>query len=432
MNAKQLFMRPIYIILYCAVLASCTTKKSTVEFPEPVVYNTIDSLINQKNFFKGREFFYKDSVKLTEQHSLMIKASLHNAFNRPTQSNVAINRLFEFYDSQLTDAVKVNLLRIKSANHARLFEYDGAAEALSTLLHDYPLLMRADEITDYQNSLETWQALTGRPVQTISRQGTVRMKMQRDKVGLKNVLIKCDTLITPFVLDTGANFSTVNESTAAKMGLVIVDSAIDVGAITGKVVEAKLGICPEFSISGVVVKNAVFLVFPDESLYFPQVGYQLNGIIGFPVIEALGEIQLTNEDELIVPEKPSSSDDHNMALDFLTPMIQLGSEHYTFDTGAANTMLYSKYYKAHPEVYKGLKLQEFNSGSVGGVVKRSGYLVTFSTVINNKKVNVDKVDLYTEDINPESEMFYGNIGQDLIRSFNKITINFRQMFIKFD
>ena len=176
----------------------------------------------------------------------------------------------------------------------------------------------------------------------------------------------------------------------------------------------------------------MFLVFPDESLYFPQVGYQLNGIIGFPVIEALGEIQLTNDDELIVPEKPTAYESQNMALDFLTPMIQLGSEHYTFDTGAANTMLYSKYYKAHPEVYKGLKLQEFNSGSVGGVVKRSGYLVTFSPVINNKKVNVDKVDLYTEDINPESEMFYGNIGQDLIRNFKKITINFRQMFIKFD
>ncbi len=425
-------MRLICTFLCCVFFASCTIKKQTVELSEPVAYHTIDSLISQKNFFKGRELFNKDSTLLTEYHSLMVKAGLYNAFNKPAQSNAAINRLFEFYGSQLTDSIKLNLLRVKSSNHARLFEYDGAADALSELLHDYPLLMNANEITDYQNSLETWQALTRQPVQTISKQGTVRLKMQKDKVGLKNVEIKSDTLSIPFVLDTGANFSTVNESTATKMGLIIVDSAIDVGAITGKVVEAKLGICPEFSIGSIVVKDAVFLVFPDESLYFPQVGYQLNGIIGFPVIEALGEIQLTNDDELIVPEKPTAYESQNMALDFLTPMIQLGSEHYTFDTGAANTMLYSKYYKAHPEVYKGLKLQEFNSGSVGGVVKRSGYLVTFSPVINNKKVNVDKVDLYTEDINPESEMFYGNIGQDLIRNFKKITINFRQMFIKFD
>lgn len=425
-------MRLICTFLCCVFFASCTIKKQTVELSEPVAYHIIDSLISQKNFFKGKEFFYRDSTLLTEYHSLMVKAGLYNAFNKPAQSNTAINRLFEFYDNQLTDSIKLNLLRVKSSNHARLFEYDGAADALSELLHDYPLLMNANEITDYQNSLETWQALTGKPVQAIIKQGTVRLKMQKDKVGLKNVEIKLDTFSIPFVLDTGANFSTVNESTAVKMGLVIVDSAIDVGAITGKVVEAKLGICPEFSIGSIVVKNAVFLVFPDESLYFPQVGYQLNGIIGFPVIEALGEIQLTNDDELIVPEKPTVYESENMALDFLTPMIQLGSEHYTFDTGAANTMLYNKYYKAHPEVYKGLKLQEFNSGSVGGVVKRSGYLVTFSPVINNKKVNVDNVDLYTEDINPESEMLYGNIGQDLIRNFKKITINFRQMFIKFD
>lgn len=432
MNTKPLFMRYIYAVLSCAVLVSCTVKKGVANIPEPAVYHNIDSLIAQKDFFKGREFFYKDSAKLTEYHALMVKASLHNAFNKPAQSNAAITKLFEFYDGQLTDSVKLNLLRIKSGNHARLFEYGGAAEALSKLLHNYPLLMDAAEITDFQNSQETWQALAAQPVQTLSRQGTVRMKMDKDKVGLKTIPIQHDTLTMPFVLDTGANFSTVNETTAAKMGMVIIDSAIDVGAITGKLVEARLGICPEFSIGSIVVKNAVFLIFPDESLYFPQLSYQLNGIIGFPVIEALGEIQLTNEDELIIPEKPTVYDGQNMALDFLTPMIRLDGEYYTFDTGAANSMLYPKYIKAHPEVYKGLALQEFSSGSVGGVVKHSGYRVTFATTINNKKVNVDNVDLYAEDTNPQSAVFYGNLGQDLIHNFKKITINFRQMFIKFD
>ncbi|MFP5437754.1 MAG: retropepsin-like aspartic protease [Bacteroidia bacterium] len=431
MNTKKI-MRPVCIIFFCAVLVSCTIKKNTTVFSEPTVYHNIDSLISQKDFFKSREFFNRDSATLTEYHALMVKASLHNAFNKPAQSNAAINKLFEFYGAQLTDSVKLNLLRIRSGNHARLFDYSGAATALSVLLHDYPLLISGAEITDFQNSLETWQALAARPAQTVTRNGTVRMKMQRDKVGLKNIHIKRDTLSMPFVLDTGANFSTVNETTAAKMGMVIVDSAIDVGAITGKLVEARLGICPEFSIGSIVVKNAVFLVFPDASLYFPQVDYQLNGIIGFPVIEALGEIQLTHEDELIVPENPTVYKNQNMTLDFLTPIIQLGTEYYTFDTGAANTMLYPKYYNAHPEAYSGLKLREFQSGSVGGIVKRSGYLVTFNTMINNKKVTVDNVDLYAEDTNPQSAVFYGNLGQDLFSNFKKITINFRQMFIKFD
>lgn len=422
-----------FCLIFCTIFfLSCKTARKSVSYSEPYLYNKVDSLIKQKDFFNGRDLFYKDSAQFTEVHALLAKASLYNAFNRPADSNAAINKLFEFYEQQLTDAIKLDLLRIKSGNHASLFEYDAAAATVSVVLNSFPLSMRADEITDFQNSLEIWQSLADKPKQVVTKNGTLYMKMQRDKVGLKTITISCDSISMPFVLDTGANFSTVNESTAKKMGLIFIDSAIDVGAITGKIVEARLAICPEFNLGSIKVSNAVFLVFPDESLYFPQIDYQLNGIIGFPVIEALDEIQITRNDELIVPDLSSYYPVQNMALDFLTPIIQINNEYYSFDTGAASSMLYSKYFKAHPETYKGLERREFKSGSVGGVVTRSGYLITFSTIINGKKVDVDQVDLYADSTNAQAELFYGNLGQDIIAKFEKITINFDKMFVKFD
>ncbi|RTZ46153.1 hypothetical protein EJ377_17055 [Chryseobacterium arthrosphaerae] len=44
-------------------------------------------------------------------------------------------------------------------------------------------------------------------------------------------------------------------------------------------------------------------MFADQALSFPQISYQINGILGFPVIEALKEVQLTQDDYFIVPEK---------------------------------------------------------------------------------------------------------------------------------
>ncbi len=63
-----------------------------------------------------------------------------------------------------------------------------------------------------------------------------------------------------------------------------------------------------------------FLVFPDEALAFPEIGYQIHGIIGFPVIEGMKEIEITRDDRFIVPDKRSTFSERNLAIDFLTPL----------------------------------------------------------------------------------------------------------------
>jgi hypothetical protein len=37
------------------------------------------------------------------------------------------------------------------------------------------------------------------------------------------------------------------------------------------------------NIGKIVVENVVFLVFPDDQLSFPQIGYKISGILGYPV-----------------------------------------------------------------------------------------------------------------------------------------------------
>ncbi|MFP9114498.1 TIGR02281 family clan AA aspartic protease [Flavobacterium sp. RHBU_3] len=416
-------------VLFLAISCKTTQVKSSSLSNE---YKIVDSLISEKSYFKARDILKKQGGTFSEYQRLLSGAAIDNAFNEPAASNNKISMLFAKYYGTLTDSMRLNLLRIKASNHARLFQYTDAEAATARILKEYPFLMRADEVTDYQNSLEIWQSLSGQPKQEVTVNGDIYIKLQRDKAGLKNLTVKRDSISIPFIFDTGANLSAVNESTAARMGMTILDSAIDVGAITGNVVEAKLAVCPVFTIGNITVKNAVFLVFPDSGMSFPQIDYKINGIIGFPVIEALGEVQITAADEFIVPQKSTAYSKRNMTLEFLTPIIDVEGEYFTFDTGAASTMLYRKYYLAHPEVYKGLDAVELNSGGVGGTVKRKGYNITFSPVIDGRQLHIDKVDLFQDDTNADLRFFYGNMGQDVIKQFSKMTINFRDMFIKFD
>ncbi len=91
----------------------------------------------------------------------------------------------------------------------------------------------------------------------------------------------------------------------------------------------------------------VFLVLPDEELTFPHAGYKIQGIIGYPVIEAFGEIHITREGRNVIPLNRPRFPSFQYGHERLTPMICLDGKPFTFDTGADNTMLYAAYYMEH-------------------------------------------------------------------------------------
>lgn len=162
----------------------------------------------------------------------------------------------------------------------------------------------------------------------------------------------------------------------------------------------------------------MFLVFPDAALYISQIDYQINGILGFPVIAALGEVQLSRKDEFVVPLQHSTPARYNMALDFLTPVIEIAGDSYTFDTGATTTMLYLPYFQRHKRTIEG-KYQEkaLSFGGAGGSVTKKGYEVDFEAPIGNQVIRLNDIMLFSKQIKENGDHYYGNIGQDLIGKF---------------
>lgn len=412
---------------FMCFLISCGIPKKASE--NAGSFREIKTLINQKNFFKAKKLFFSQQHKIPTKDRLVIKGILNSAFNKPRAANKTIERVLTTSKKSLSDSAIVNLLVLQYRNYGKLGEYKKAFHSAKTILEEHSHWLSQEKEKEYQNEMKIWAMLFEVPKQKINIPETNVMNIWRDKADLPNLEVNKGVDTIRFVFDTGANFSTVTETTAKKMDMELLEGTIEVGGVTGNTILSKLAVCPFFSIGNIQVENAVFLVFPDSALAFPSIDYQIHGIIGFPVIEALKEIHITQSDKFIVPKTYTNFQKQNLAMDFLTPIIQLGQEYYSFDSGASHTQLYQKYYKKHKDsIHKNYKKIELKYAGAGGAISKEGFYVEFSSKIQGKKIQLDSVQVFPK----IQKDFYGNIGQDFLHHFDKIILNFDKMFVVFE
>ncbi|MGX5687442.1 pepsin/retropepsin-like aspartic protease family protein [Arcticibacter tournemirensis] len=391
----------------------------------------INHLLSEKSFIKANELYKARKKELPAVYQCYVEASLNNAFNRLPESESMIDRVLK-YKKKLPDSLMVKLLEIKKDNTIKLYQYKEAAGTINTLLKDYSQFLTNKQRDDLKNDFALWSALANTPAQTITIKDNTILKIVQDKAGLKNIKVTTDADSVDFIFDTGANISTISRSVATKMGMKLIDASIKVGAITGKEVSARLALCDKLLIGNMQINNAVFLVFDDADLAFPQIGYHINGILGFPVIEAMKEITLTKDGYLTVPKKADhASYVTNMAMDQLIPLLFIKDNPFTFDTGADNTILFRPYFLENREAITGQYQPETISfGGAGGAMKYKGYKINASLDIAGRKISLKGISLVTDDMGKDDGIF-GNIGQDVIKQFQSMTLNFKSMFIHF-
>src|SRR5690606_4855746 len=286
------------------------------------------------DFFKARDTFEYYKPEIGKPEKFILEAFIDNAFNKPESSNKKIDEVFNGYAQQVNDSGKQQLLEIQQGNYARLYEYEKANGIVKEILDKYSGVLSKDQIEDYKNSQIMWTALSAQPKQEVKVNRLTTITMKRDVAGLANLPVKVGNIEADFIFDTGANISTVTETTAKQFNMKMLDGIIEVGAITGLSVKSQLAVCPEFTIGDITVSTAVFLVSPADALAFPQINYQINGILGVPGIGALEDGEITKEGEVRVPKVPRQHPLRSMALDGLNRVICIDGNDGTFEAGA--------------------------------------------------------------------------------------------------
>lgn len=420
-----------YFFIALLSLTACTPSRNVGTVSSS--FTRIESMLHEKDFFSARDLYAQQKEQLTPAQQLIIEAYLDHAFNRPLLSNQKIAALRAAHWTSLSSSSRLALIEQQQFNYGRLFQYKEALAVINEILEEYRDQLSPDEKDDYSNMQVIWRSLQDQPAQTVQIKATTTLPISRDKANLANIQAVAAADTIGFIFDTGANFSTATATTAKRFGMRLLPDSITVGAITGQQVKAVLGICPQLSLGNIQISNAVFIVFPDSALAFPQISFQINGILGFPLLEALKEISITKQDRLVISSSPAPFTEQNLALDFLTPVIRLNGNHFTFDTGADQTMLYPKYYTANkPYIRKHYKKTTIQLGGAGGVRSVQGYYVPFRFKMDDRDILIDSVQLLDEPLAKGKTEFYGNVGQDLIKKFDRMTLNFQSMYVRFD
>lgn len=396
----------------------------------------LEDLYRNKHYFELRDALSK--IKNDKRADVLFyRAAVANKFNRPETSTALLRK---FLKSKKADKKKqVEALQMLADNYTKTYEYGRAADAYRKLTEDFKTDLSDEETKSFKNVGGLWHALRGVRPQKVSVEKDTLLAGTRDKAKLLNIPVEIGDQKMDFVFDTGANLSTITASTAARLGLKIIEADVSVGSSTDRNVRSKLAVAPEMRIGDILVKNVVFLVMEDKSLYIPQIDYQINAILGFPVIKSLGEITLSRGDTVLVSKKRTiAAAEPNMLLDGLLPLVAGRYKGrrmiFVFDTGANGAQLYAPFYEAETEAIKKASApQKVKFGGAGGSIEVTAHkLKDLELEIGGRTARFPEITVTTEKFNNQSRYYYGNLGQSLIKQFERMTLDFGAMRLAFE
>jgi hypothetical protein len=368
-----------------------------------------------RNYFALRDRL-RDAPSSQTAATEVARATVQAAFNNAAASNLTIRRLLE--TGTLPDSLVADLRLLAMNNSLRLFAYADGLKVANALLADTTRL-DARRLRDARNTQRVFQALAGVPPQTVQMGGPSRVRFVDGRIP---VMINDST--RQYGFDTGANLSVIMRSEAVALGVRIVPAGIEVGTATDRRIVADVGVVDRLTIGEMHFRNVVFLVLDDAMLTFDG-GFRIPGIIGFPVIEQMGEIHLAGTTELGVPVGEPKRHQANLALDGLSLLTPVRWEGETLlcrlDTGAGQTQFYEPFYRRFRT--------QVDASSVSLVRKKAGAGGVQETPVrmlsDMRLVLGDTVVVAKQHV--EDNYLDCNVGRDLLGAYSELVLNFRDM-----
>jgi hypothetical protein len=327
-------------------------------------------------------------------------------------------------------------LEILADNYNKTFRYSDAATAYDDLLTHFSDQLRGDHLQGTKDDAGVVHLLREAPAQTVTWSGPTRLKTERDAIGSLVTELAVKGVREKWLLDTGANISAVSRSFAEKLGLQPLPGfGQTMSGLTGIENPLQVAIVPVLQMGGATLRNVVVLILDDDNLKIklPNRSYQINGIIGYPVFQALGVVTFFHNGLLEAGPgtDPNISETH-MYMKFLQPVIECRiqgqSLPFPFDSGADGTFLSIRYYKQFQDDSRNWKKGENIMGGGGGAVRRKVYLIPqLHLQVGTQIATLHNVPVFPTPIGADRDELYGNLGQDFVSGFEDFTLDFSKM-----
>ncbi len=411
------------------ITAALCLYRPAVLVPAQTAFPELQKLFAQKKYFELRQEIRRFD-HLQRPELFFFRGAIDNIFNRlPSSINQLLLYLEAAGDSGPAERTR-KCLELLADSYRKSFQYGKAADMNEKILILFREALEPAEKADITNEFRLWSALKDIPPQTVEFAGDTHVLLEKSHVPLK---INGNPVALTY--DTGADLSVLIQSLAQEFALIMIDVPVQVGTITGGKIAAKVGIASEVKIGNMTIHHALFLVVNDEDFFIPEAKHQIKGVIGFPVLAAMQEMTITRSNELIIPRTPRSGGEPNLALEGFKPLIEAyhqGSRlAFVLDTGANRSDLWPPFLKAFGNEFRSsAPLQTERFRGVGSQREVKAYILRdMPLLVSGQKAVFRRIPVFTEYTTESSYFFYGNLGQDLLLQFQRMTINFESMRI---
>lgn len=329
-------------------------------------------------------------------------------------------------------------LRTLAGDYFKVGRYTDSCDAYSDLLEHFEKEFGVAELQTIRDNLHTFELFRGAAPQTVSGDRRFTAPMRTDPTGDLDVPVEVNGVKQWWILDTGANESVIAVSSAKQMGLTISKkSAQSQSGATGTEAPIKGAVIPELILGGARVHNVVALVMDDKSLDVP-VGdnkhHQIQGVLGYPVLAALGSFTLKGNEWVFAAEGEPSQRSSKLYVEELTPLLEAtvaGSEVlFGLDTGSSSGSFSETYLRRFPEQFASLKPQKYATAGAGGEVRllTAYYLPQIELQFGTARATLRNVPVLSSELGVDPlDQVCGNLGQSLLSQFSSFTIDFSRM-----
>jgi predicted aspartyl protease len=170
--------------------------------------------------------------------------------------------------------------------------------------------------------------------------------------------VRANGLAGEYLLDSGANVSTISESEARRLGMKVesVDGSMSLTGGAGGSFNYRLATLDRLEIGDATMRNVAFIVVSDNQQPFVELPEKQRAILGIPVLLGLRTMRLRPGGELLeigFASQPLQYDKANLCFDGPTPVLlasfQNNAIRFLFDTGAAHTYLWPNFGTSYPD-----------------------------------------------------------------------------------
>lgn len=430
-SRKALLTGAVAAVVIAAAVLLLTLLCGCAAAPSPETLSELKKLREMRDYFTLRErlesFAGSDVPEI-----LYLEAAVSHAFNELERSNATIRSLFENEGIDEELAFQLKALSIK--NYARLYRYREALELSEAILRSHVPEAHREDAKDVRNTARLLRALADVPPQSVEMHGPGVIRLDPPR----HLPLRIGGERRSYVLDTGANLSVLMRSEAEALGFRIRGAGVEVGTSTDVKIAADVAVADHLTIGSLEYRHVVFLVLPDEHLSFPD-GFRIPGLIGFPVIEAMGAVRFHTDGILEISPSSSPAPLRNLALEELVPLTRVRYEEdflvCRLDTGASETVFYEPFYQKYRSRVEetGAKSSHLTAGAGGVRVIPAFTMPQIAIEAGGQVLTICDRPVYTESIADEKDNYlFCNLGFDVLSRLPEYTIDFRSMSFRLE